>query len=118
VQAINAGGLGLKLLQKMGYKGGGLGKEGTGISQALEAKQRAALEGLGMRKEHKLEVEAKEKEAADKKKKPAKKKKDFNWKVDIGDIDKPRKAKKVYKTAEEIRLEAEEQGGAGGGGAR
>ena len=121
LQAINAGGLGLKLLQKMGYKGGGLGKDGSGISQALEAKKRENLEGLGVRKEHKLEVQSKEgaKGEAQKEKK-TKKKKEFNWKIDLGDqmdIDKPRKKKKVYKTAEEIRLEAEDRGDGVGAGA-
>ena len=64
-----------------------------------------------MRKEHKLEVKAKEDEEKEKKKAPQKKKKkEFNWKIDLGDdIDKPKKVKKVYKTAEEIRMETEEK---------
>ena len=48
--------MGLKMLQKMGYKGGGLGKDGSGITKAIEAKKRVAGEGLGNRPEHKQEL--------------------------------------------------------------
>lgn len=113
LQQIDQGGKGLRMLKMMGYKGGGLGKEGTGITKAIEAKKREKLEGLGNRTEHKQELKSKEDEKAEKeKKKKAKKpKKEFNWKIkmeDEGPVASKKKKKRVYKTAEEIRQEAEE----------
>ena len=94
------------MLQKMGYKGGGLGAQGQGIKTAIQAVKRAEKEGLGARPEPKQSLggaddrkEAKEKEA------PQKQKKLHNWRVRIDE--KPRRARRVYKTAEEIREEAE-----------
>ncbi|KAJ1465089.1 hypothetical protein T484DRAFT_1922767, partial [Baffinella frigidus] len=52
LESFNAGGFALRMLQKMGYKGGGLGKEGTGITSAIEAKKRGR-EGLGNCPDHK-----------------------------------------------------------------
>ncbi|KAK1443407.1 tuftelin-interacting protein 11-related domain containing protein [Babesia gibsoni] len=39
-------GNGLKMMQKMGYKGGGLGREGTGVVAPIEVKVRQNLRGL------------------------------------------------------------------------
>jgi hypothetical protein len=43
----NTKGIGLKLLRKMGYKGGGLGIDGKCIFQPLEVEGRPRYEGLG-----------------------------------------------------------------------
>ncbi len=41
-------GVGLSMLEKMGWTGEGLGKNGTGITEALQVKQRPHAAGLGM----------------------------------------------------------------------
>lgn len=58
-------GIGSKLMAAMGYKpGAGLGKDGKGISTALEAKMRPKSMGMGFNDydEHKLQVEDKKAE--------------------------------------------------------
>ena len=105
-----SGGKGLKMLQKMGYKGGGLGAQGQGIKTAIQAVKRADKEGLGTRPEPKQAIgDGAERERAEAKEKAAaaaeKTKRLHNWRVRIDE--KPRRARRVYKTAEEIREEAE-----------
>nr|KAG5706642.1 hypothetical protein BaRGS_005712 [Batillaria attramentaria] len=46
--AIPDGNLGKKLLQKMGWTGGGIGKDGTGIEEPVAMKQVINREGLGL----------------------------------------------------------------------
>jgi tuftelin-interacting protein 11 len=106
----------LRMLQKMGYKGGGLGATGQGITAAIEAHKRGEKEGIGVRSEAKQlmpekqqQDKEKEKKKKEKEKKKKKAKQESNWKIDIDDGS--RKKKKVYKTAEELRAEAEEAGG-------
>ena len=93
-----------------------MGKDGSGISKAIEAKKRVKLEGLGVRPEHKQELKKEKEEEEEERKKKKKIKREYNWKIDVGEV-KPKKKKKVYKTAEEIQEEAEELGaGSLGGG--
>lgn len=110
-----AGGVALRMLQKMGYKGGGLGATGQGITTAIEAHKRGEKEGIGVRTEKKQVMESNEKEADAKKKEKEKKlkkaKKESNWKIDLQEEKGPKKKKLVYKTAEELRAEAAEAGG-------
>ncbi len=95
------------MLQKMGYKGGGLGAQGQGIKAAIQAVKRADKEGLGTRPEPKQTLGAAEEREKEGKGKdaPQKAKRLHNWRVRVDE--KPRRARRVYKTAEEIREEAE-----------
>ncbi|XP_029518250.2 LOW QUALITY PROTEIN: NF-kappa-B-repressing factor [Oncorhynchus nerka] len=47
-QEIKEDNIGNQLLRKMGWKGGGLGREGEGISEPIKVKEQFSREGLGM----------------------------------------------------------------------
>ncbi|KAL0973640.1 hypothetical protein UPYG_G00207780 [Umbra pygmaea] len=47
-QEIKEDNIGNQLLRKMGWKGGGLGREGDGISEPIKVKEQFSREGLGM----------------------------------------------------------------------
>nr|AAI61701.1 LOC100158424 protein [Xenopus laevis] len=47
-QKIKEDNIGNQLLRKMGWKGGGLGKEGGGISEPISVKEQFSREGLGL----------------------------------------------------------------------
>ncbi|KAE8584508.1 hypothetical protein XENTR_v10020996 [Xenopus tropicalis] len=47
-QQIKEDNIGNQLLRKMGWKGGGLGKEGEGISEPISVKEQFSREGLGL----------------------------------------------------------------------
>ncbi|GMH07011.1 hypothetical protein Nepgr_008851 [Nepenthes gracilis] len=100
-------GIGLRLLEKMGYKGGGLGKTRQGIVAPIEAKMRPKNMGMGFNdyQEAKnrpildaaqLELEEKQSEV---------KKKEKLWKKHTR-----YRAGKEYITAEELLAKKEEQG--------
>ncbi len=98
------------MLQKMGFKGGGLGARGQGIKTSIQARMRGKNEGLGLRPEVKQKLGeederavAKEKESKEAAK--GKTKRLNNWRVSLDE--RPRRAKRVFKTAQELREEAE-----------
>ncbi|KAK6936488.1 Tuftelin interacting protein, N-terminal domain [Dillenia turbinata] len=101
-------GIGAKLLEKMGYKGGGLGKNEQGILAPIEAKLRPKNMGMGFDnfKETKLPTlqELEEKKAFPGVAQPAVRSKEKRW-------TKQARAKKKdsYRTAEELLAEKEEQ---------
>lgn len=47
-QEIKADNIGNRLLRKMGWKGGGLGRDGEGIAEPIRVKEQFSREGLGM----------------------------------------------------------------------
>ncbi|GAB4837575.1 hypothetical protein Ancab_002425 [Ancistrocladus abbreviatus] len=102
-------GIGLKLLEKMGYKGGGLGKNEQGIVAPIEAKMRPKNMGMGFNdyQEAKnlptLDISRRE---PDEKQPLEVKKKENLWKKHA----KARARKEEYITAEELLAKKQEQG--------
>ncbi|ONK68603.1 uncharacterized protein A4U43_C05F13850 [Asparagus officinalis] len=102
-------GIGSKLLRKMGYKGGGLGKDEQGITAPIEVKMRPQGMGMGYNdyKEVKMpaldEKEPEEKPAA---KLPASSKEKRWLKQKQG----RKKTESKYLTPEELLLQKQEQG--------
>ncbi|RIA90210.1 GC-rich sequence DNA-binding factor-like protein [Glomus cerebriforme] len=100
-------GIGLKLMQKMGYKiGEGLGSEGSGIVKPIETQLRPARMGLAYKGFKEKTSEVREKETRQSSVddegeisfKPVKKEKSNAWKKSA----KTKKPKTAYKTADEI----------------
>ena len=109
-------GRGSKLLAKMGYKGGALGAEGSGIKRAIEVKVRPQGQGLGFGgfKErtrqveedfgHLDEYEEEAEEDEEEEEKGVPENAVPAWKKGSrSSIKKPKKEKVIYKTVEELR---------------
>lgn len=114
-------GFGQKMLEKMGWKGRGLGADGEGIVNPVETKLRPARMGLSFRgfdertDQAKVEAKIRKGEVSEEEEEAPKGRRRNAWKakekVDRGDTvssRKPRKQKTVYKTAAEIIAEAED----------
>ncbi|KAK6117166.1 hypothetical protein DH2020_049045 [Rehmannia glutinosa] len=106
-------GIGMKLLEKMGYKGGSLGKNEQGIMAPIEAKLRPKNMGMGFN-DYKEAVrsaiqEADEKPAPHPSQALEVRSKEKLWSKQ-GLKKKKKKKKKVYITAEELLAQKQERG--------
>ncbi|GAA0158752.1 RNA splicing factor [Lithospermum erythrorhizon] len=102
-------GIGMKLLEKMGYKGGGLGKNEQGITAPVEAKLRPKNMGMGFNDYKEVGLpslkELEEKRAPSLPHQAAEVlPKEKRWSKQA------RRQKKVYVTAEELLVKKQEQG--------
>uniref|UniRef100_A0A7S2U2W1 G-patch domain-containing protein n=1 Tax=Lotharella oceanica TaxID=641309 RepID=A0A7S2U2W1_9EUKA len=108
-----SGGLGLKMMKAMGYKGGGLGKHAHGIVNPVKSKLRPQQMGLGYggykEKANMTQAELDDTEGNEEKKPRAaqkpKKRPGTNWRA----TGKKKPAKRVYKTVDELKEEAEKR---------
>ena len=113
-------GFGQKMLEKMGWKGKGLGAEGEGIVNPVETKLRPARMGLSFRgfdertDQAKFEAKLRKGDVSDEEEEESKGKRRNAWKAKEKTARqeptsrKPRKQKTIYKTAAEIIAETEE----------
>ena len=63
--ALSEGNKGFKMLAKMGWKGGGLGKSADGIAEPIKVEQRAEKAGLGTDRPAQVDVPKRQKQKAD-----------------------------------------------------
>ncbi|XP_071741880.1 septin and tuftelin-interacting protein 1 homolog 1 [Rutidosis leptorrhynchoides] len=103
-------GIGMKLLEKMGYKGGGLGKNAQGIVAPIEAKLRPKNMGMGFNDYKEAANVPALQEPLDENKGPSQppgiQSKEKMWSNRVV----TKKKKKEYVTAEELLVKKQEQG--------